>query len=72
MAWLCVSLALLFLLSALPLLLLIARRDTPVLLVALPLIVVRAAASGAGFAWGMIRPYAEPVGADVTFKVENS
>jgi cellulose synthase/poly-beta-1,6-N-acetylglucosamine synthase-like glycosyltransferase len=52
--WLTLALIVLFLLSALPLLKLIARRDHPVLLIALPMLFVRAYASGLGFVWGLI------------------
>ena len=52
--WLALGLALLFVLSTLPFLALSARRDPAVLWVALPLLFVRATASGAGFSWGLL------------------
>jgi len=52
--WLALALGLLFVLSALPFLRLAAQRDPPVLWVALPLLFIRATASGAGFSWGML------------------
>ena len=52
--WLALGLGLLFVLSALPFLRLAARRDPAVLWVALPLLFVRATASGAGFSWGLL------------------
>ena len=52
--WLSLALSLIFLFSAIPLLKLIYRRDKPVLLVAIPLLLVRAYASGLGFFWGMV------------------
>lgn len=55
--WAVMALALIFLLTALPFLILVAQKDPAVLVVALPLLVVRAAASGAGFVWGMLRPF---------------
>lgn len=53
--WLALVLALLFVVSAIPFLLLVARHDPPVLVVTLPLLLVRATAAGAGFCWGLIR-----------------
>lgn len=55
MGWACLVITLLFLLSTAPFLLGVLRRDPPVLIVALPLLFLRAAASGLGFAWGLIR-----------------
>lgn len=55
MGWICLAITLLFLLSTLPFLLSVARRDPAVLVVALPLLFIRAAASGLGFAWGLIK-----------------
>ncbi len=59
--WVALALAAIFVLTAVPFLALVARKDAAVLVVALPLLVVRAAASGAGFAWGMFRPYSSPL-----------
>ena len=55
--WAALALAIVFVLTALPFLILVAQKDPAVLVVALPLLVVRAAASGAGFVWGMLRPF---------------
>ena len=52
--WLALGLALLFVLSALPFMRLAVQRDPAVLWVALPLLFVRATASGAGFSWGLL------------------
>ena len=52
--WLALGLGLLFVLSAIPFLRLTARRDPAVLWVALPLLFVRASASGLGFSWGLL------------------
>ena len=52
--WMALGLALLFILSALPFFLLAVRRDPAVVWVALPLLFVRATASGAGFSWGLL------------------
>jgi len=52
--WLALASAIAFLLSAIPLLKLIARRDKPVLLIAIPMLIVRAYASGLGFLWGLL------------------
>ena len=57
-AWAALALAVVFMLTAVPFLVLVAQKDPAVLLVALPLLVVRAAGSGAGFVWGMLRPFA--------------
>ncbi len=57
--WLTLALIVAFLLSATPLLKLIYQRDRPVLLVALPMLFVRAYASGLGFAWGLVHGPAE-------------
>ena len=54
-AWLALLWALLFVLSALPFLKMVAQHDPAVLPVALPLLLVRATASGAGFCWGLLR-----------------
>ncbi len=53
--WIALTLSSLFLLSTIPFLLLTARRDASVLWVALPLLFVRASASGLGFSWGLLR-----------------
>jgi len=53
--WIVLGIVLAFLVSALPLLKLIYQRDRPVLLIAVPMIFVRAYASGLGFFWGLIR-----------------
>ena len=55
MGWACLAITLLFLISTAPFLLGVARRDSAVLVVALPLLFIRAAASGLGFAWGLIK-----------------
>ncbi len=55
--WAVLALAVVFVLTALPFLVLVAQKDPAVLVVALPLLVVRAAAAGAGFVWGMLRPF---------------
>ena len=52
--WIALALALIFLLSAGHLLTLIYRRDKPVLLIAIPMLIIRAYASGLGFFWGLI------------------
>ncbi|RME43638.1 MAG: glycosyltransferase [Chloroflexi bacterium] len=52
--WVVLAPVLLFLLSAIPFLRLIARRDPPVLPVALPLLLTRATASGLGFFVGLL------------------
>jgi cellulose synthase/poly-beta-1,6-N-acetylglucosamine synthase-like glycosyltransferase len=52
--WVALGLLLLFFISAIPLILLIARRDAPVLAVVLPMLLVRAYASGLGFFWGLV------------------
>ncbi|MCX7851491.1 MAG: glycosyltransferase [Anaerolineae bacterium] len=59
--WLAAGLAGLFLLSAFPFLVFIARRDPAVLVVALPLLLVRALAAGVGFAWGLWQTRRLPV-----------
>ncbi len=51
--WVALALAMLFVLSTIPFLVLVARRDPAVLTVALPLLLVRALAAGAGFVWGL-------------------
>ena len=53
--WMALALLLLFLLSALPLLKITLRRDPPVLLIALPMVFVRAYALGLGFLAGLLR-----------------
>ncbi len=55
-AWLALTLILIFFISAFHLLAHIYHRDASVLLVAIPMLVVRAYASGLGFLWGLIRP----------------
>lgn len=57
--WLSLALIAIFLLSAIPLLKLIYQRERPVLLIALPMLFVRAYASGLGFVWGLIHGPAE-------------
>jgi len=52
--WIALALALIFLLSALPLLKLIAKRDQAILRIAIPMLLIRAYASGLGFFWGLI------------------
>jgi len=52
--WIVLALAGLFFLSTLSLLKLIYRRDRPVLLIAIPMILIRAYASGLGFFWGLV------------------
>jgi len=52
--WIVLVLVGLFLLSTLSLLKLIYRRDKPVLLIAIPMILIRAYASGLGFFWGLV------------------
>jgi len=52
--WIALGLALIFLFSSFPLLSLIYRRDKAVLLVAIPMLLVRAYASGLGFFWGLV------------------
>ncbi len=51
-----VAALLLFIVSTLPFLALIWQQDSQVLLIALPMLVIRAFALGAGYAWGVIRP----------------
>lgn len=46
--------ALLFVASAVPFLLMARRHDAVVMIVALPLLLVRATAAGAGFCWGLV------------------
>ena len=53
--WGVLLIVLTFLLSSLPLMKLIYQRDRPVLLIALPMLLVRAYASGLGFIWGLLR-----------------
>lgn len=62
MGWLCLGITLLFLISTAPFLAAVLRRDPAVLIVALPLLFIRAAASGLGFAWGLLkaRPQQDP------------
>jgi cellulose synthase/poly-beta-1,6-N-acetylglucosamine synthase-like glycosyltransferase len=57
--WIVLALALIFLISAIPLIRLIYQRDAPVLLITLPMLLVRAYASGLGFFWGLIHGPAE-------------
>ncbi|HHB89677.1 MAG TPA: glycosyltransferase [Anaerolineae bacterium] len=52
--WLALALAMIFLLSTFSLLKLIYQRDKPVLLIALPMLLIRAYASGLGFFWGLV------------------
>ena len=52
--WLFLVLMAFFLISTLPLLKLIYRKDKPVLLIALPMLLIRAYASGLGFFWGLV------------------
>ncbi len=52
--WLVLALILVFLISSLPLLRLIYRRDRSVLLIAIPMLIIRAYAAGLGFLWGML------------------
>ncbi len=52
--WVVLAIALAFLISSLPLLKLIFQRDKQVLLIALPMLLVRAYASGLGFFWGLV------------------
>ncbi|NOZ70953.1 MAG: glycosyltransferase [Chloroflexi bacterium] len=52
--WLVLVLAMLFVVSAVPFLLLARRHDPPVMVVALPLLLVRATAAGLGFCWGLV------------------
>ncbi len=52
--WMALALAALFLFSTFSLLKLIYRRDKPVLLIALPMLLIRAYASGLGFFWGLV------------------
>ena len=58
--WLVLAILLLFFISALPLLKLIAQRDAPVLWIALPMLLVRAYASGLGFFWGLVHNPSQP------------
>lgn len=59
--WAILALILTFLLSTLPFLGLVAQRDPAVLSVALPLLIVRALASGLGFGWGLTFPQQRPL-----------
>ncbi len=68
--WLAVLWASLFVLSALPFLALAARRDPPVLLVALPLLLIRAAAAGLGFFWGLVRIHPDLATNEVKLEAE--
>lgn len=72
MAWVCVALTFAFLLSAVPFLLGVLRRDPPVLVVALPLLFIRAGASGLGFAWGLLKARPEQISRDMKLGAESS
>ncbi len=52
--WFALGLVVLFLLTGIPLFRLIYRRDKPVLLIAIPMLFIRAYASGLGFFWGLV------------------
>ncbi|HEY81589.1 MAG TPA: glycosyltransferase [Caldilineae bacterium] len=52
--WIALALGLAFLLSAISLFKLIYRRDRRVLIIALPMLLIRAYASGLGFFWGLV------------------
>lgn len=52
--WFVLAIVLTFFISSLPLLKLIFQRDRAVLLIALPMLLVRAYASGLGFFWGLV------------------
>ncbi|MCO6451800.1 MAG: glycosyltransferase [Caldilineales bacterium] len=65
--WLALLMATIFLISAVPMLALVLRRDLSVIYVALPLLVVRAYAAGAGFVWGFWRSQPRSLEHDVSF-----
>lgn len=69
--WVCLALTALFLISAAPFLLGVLRRDPAVSIVALPLLFARAAASGLGFAWGLLRGRPGVASRDMKLGAEN-
>ncbi|NOX63174.1 MAG: glycosyltransferase [Chloroflexi bacterium] len=68
--WLAALWTLLFALSALPFLFLVARRDPAVLLVAPVLLFVRAISAGLGFFWGLLRIHPDLAAGEVTLEAK--
>jgi cellulose synthase/poly-beta-1,6-N-acetylglucosamine synthase-like glycosyltransferase len=72
LGWVCLFVTLSFLATTIPFLIGVLRRDPAVLVVALPLLFIRAAASGLGFAWGLFKARPQPRTRDMKLGAESS